>query len=256
MLQRILLILAIVIGIASIAVTFTKVREHVQGIIDQRERNAKDRDSWQAKYKKTDAELKDKTSKLEATQSELADTQTKLTASENKANASENRAASLRTGLEKEKATRQAAQAELSKWLQVQLAPGKALTPELAVQVISDWKGTLDKNTVLEKENKVLAERGRILQDQLDQLFGDSAEVIMPAGLKAKITSVDPKWQFVVLDVGSNKGARQRGVFKVHRGDKLIGKVRVTTVMPDSSIANIMPDWTVDEIREGDQVLY
>ena len=124
------------------------------------------------------------------------------------------------------------------------------------MQVIWNLQSAVDTNAALEKENKVLAERGRILQDQLDQLFGDSAEVIMPAGLKAKITSVDPKWQFVVLDVGSNKGARQRGVFKVHRGDKLIGKVRVTTVMPDSSIANIMPDWTVDDIREGDQVLY
>jgi hypothetical protein len=42
----------------------------------------------------------------------------------------------------------------------------------------------------------------------------------------------------------------------VSRNGKLIGKVRVSTVQPDRSIANIVPGWQLEEIMEGDQVIF
>ena len=59
-----------------------------------------------------------------------------------------------------------------------------------------------------------------------------------------------------VLDIGSNKGVEPRGVLVVSRNSKLVAKVRVASVQPDRSIANIIPGWKLDEVMEGDQVFY
>ena len=71
-----------------------------------------------------------------------------------------------------------------------------------------------------------------------------------------KIVAVDPRYDFVVLDVGGNQGVVENGRLLVNRDGKLVAKVRVTKVEPNRSIANIMPDWKQAEIMEGDQVLY
>ena len=76
------------------------------------------------------------------------------------------------------------------------------------------------------------------------------------AGVQGSILAVDPKWNFVVLDVGEKAGAKQKGVFMVSRGGKLIGKVQVATVQADRSIANVMPGWQLGELMEGDRVIF
>ena len=75
-------------------------------------------------------------------------------------------------------------------------------------------------------------------------------------GLRGKIVAVDPKFNFVVINIGENQGAKQRGVMMVDKDGKLLGKVRITSVTKDECVANILPDWTRGEIMEGDEVLY
>ena len=65
-----------------------------------------------------------------------------------------------------------------------------------------------------------------------------------------------PKYDFVVLDIGGNQGVLERGVMLVNRGGKLVAKVRIASVTPERSIANILPEWRQSEVIEGDQVLY
>ncbi|MEY2407983.1 MAG: hypothetical protein QOF48_653 [Verrucomicrobiota bacterium] len=65
---------------------------------------------------------------------------------------------------------------------------------------------------------------------------------------------VDPKWDFMVLDVGSKLGLKERGVLLVSRNGTLVAKVRVTNVQPDRCIANIMPGWKLKDVMEGDLV--
>jgi hypothetical protein len=60
----------------------------------------------------------------------------------------------------------------------------------------------------------------------------------------------------VVLDIGANKGVENRGVLMVSRNAKLVAKIKVMSVQPERSIANIIPDWKLDTVMEGDQVLY
>ena len=74
--------------------------------------------------------------------------------------------------------------------------------------------------------------------------------------MKGKVLVVDPKWNFVVLDVGEKQGAVQNGVLMISRNSKLVAKVRIMNVLADRSIANIMPGWKLAEVMEGDYVLY
>ena len=79
--------------------------------------------------------------------------------------------------------------------------------------------------------------------------------VPLPAGLKGKILVTDPKWNFVVLNVGEEQGVLEHGEFLVNRDGKLVAKVKVRSVQKDRSIANVVPGWQLGEVMEGDQVI-
>ena len=76
----------------------------------------------------------------------------------------------------------------------------------------------------------------------------------LPADLKGKILVVDPKWDFVVLNIGEDQGVIQDGELLVSRDGKLVAKVIVRSVEKDRSIANIVPGWKLGEVIEGDEV--
>ena len=92
---------------------------------------------------------------------------------------------------------------------------------------------------------------------QISNLVGTAEmDVPLPAGLKGKILVVDPKWDFVVLDIGEAQGVLQNGVMMVSRNSKLVAKVKIMSVESNRSIANIIPNWKLGEVMEGDLVLY
>ena len=78
----------------------------------------------------------------------------------------------------------------------------------------------------------------------------------LPAGTKGNVLAVDPKWNFVVLDLGSDKQMLEGGVLMVHRNSQLVGKVRISEVMANRCVATVVPGWKLGDIEEGDQVLY
>jgi hypothetical protein len=79
--------------------------------------------------------------------------------------------------------------------------------------------------------------------------------VFLPASLRGKVLVTDPKWNFVVLNVGENQGVLEYGEFLVNRNGKLVAKVMVRTVQKDRSIANVLPGWELGEVMEGDQII-
>ena len=78
--------------------------------------------------------------------------------------------------------------------------------------------------------------------------------VKLRADLKGKVVVVDPKWDFVVLDIGDEQGAIEDGEMLVSREGKLVAKVVIRTVQKGRSIANIVPGWKLGELIEGDDV--
>ena len=90
---------------------------------------------------------------------------------------------------------------------------------------------------------------------ELDLLTGKKTKVDLPIALKGKIIAVDPKYEFVVLNIGLDDGVLARGEMLVNRSGKLVAKVRILTAEPHRSVANVLPDWKQGEIMEGDMVL-
>ncbi len=95
-------------------------------------------------------------------------------------------------------------------------------------------------------------------REELDAIYDDFDREIddVPPGLKGRILVVSPEWNFVILDIGSDKGLGRNVEMLVHRDDELIGKVRISAVEKDLAIAEILDDWQQRPIREGDHVLF
>ncbi|MCX6923024.1 MAG: hypothetical protein NT154_07425, partial [Verrucomicrobia bacterium] len=104
-------------------------------------------------------------------------------------------------------------------------------------------------------ENKILAQKIKKLENELAIYVTPEKFVLLPASLKGKVLVTDPKWNFVVINVGEDQGVLERGELLVNRNGKLVAKVIVRSVQKDRSIANIMPGWELGEVMEGDQVI-
>ncbi len=105
-------------------------------------------------------------------------------------------------------------------------------------------------------EKAVLIRQLDQVQYELSRFVGNSHKVPMPEDLKGSVLAVDPQWGFVVLNVGEKDGAREHGELLVSREGKLVGKVQITSVEGERSIANVVPGWQQAEIQVGDAVLY
>jgi flagellar biosynthesis chaperone FliJ len=86
----------------------------------------------------------------------------------------------------------------------------------------------------------------------------DRAQQKMRNGLSGRVLAVNPAWNFVVLSLGDKNGVVNNAELLVKRGSQYIGKVRVTSVEPSTSIADIVansvPQGTA--ISPGDNVIY
>ena len=98
------------------------------------------------------------------------------------------------------------------------------------------------------------------IQAKANELEGQLAEkkrVQKVNDLSGRILAVNEAWNFVVLNVGDKNGVSSNAELLVKRGNTRIGKVRVTSVEPASSIADIIPGSLVGglSIQPGDYVI-
>lgn len=106
------------------------------------------------------------------------------------------------------------------------------------------------------------------LQDQNTGLSAQIAELrrkedtrqrgIMRPGVSGTILAVNQAWNFVVLSLGDRQGVVPNAEMLVQRDGQFLGRVRVTSVEPSTSIADILVR-TVPRgfsIMPGDRVVY
>ena len=90
----------------------------------------------------------------------------------------------------------------------------------------------------------------------IQQLVGvNNLDPVVPREVRGKVLVVDPKWDFLVLDVGARNNIPPNGVMLISRNGELVAKVRIMDVQDQRSIANIMPGWKIKDVSEGDVVL-
>jgi flagellar biosynthesis chaperone FliJ len=247
---RICLIVAIVAGLAAGAVSFFKVQDIITTTRQARDDyNGKWTNEVSA-HTKTKATLKKTTADLETTKKDLDQTRVALDAANTKVSELDKQNTDLTAKLEKASADRDTAQQELERWR------GVGVTPDQVRGMIADLEKTRKERAALITENKVVSANRDDWRSKYENLVGTNGPVPLPDGLRGKILAVDPKYDFVVLDIGEDQGVKKRGEMMVDRNGKLLGKVRIYSVQKDRCVANIMPGWNRGEILEGDEVLY
>lgn len=250
MLLRISLIFAILAGIGTIVVTQLKTREHVRGIIAVREENIQGRAKEKGRADKAEKDLASTRKDLQQTKDVLTKTEEDLTGTKQQLAAAQENIGKLKGEVTKAVEARNGSEAELSKWSQL------GVKPEQIREMIASNNKLKDAIAALDDEKKILERRVAELQNKVALLLGNEYVVELPAGTRGNIVAVDPKWNFVVLDVGRDKGMLEGGILLVHRNSQLVGKVRITEVLANRSIAAVMKPYSLGEIEEGDQILY
>lgn len=172
-----------------------------------------------------------------AAKSQVADLTTRATAAEAKVTAAEADVASVKKELEDFKANNVAA------------APSGPSPEDKAV--LEELKTV---NVKLSQDLETAKNALEVAQKEKN----DRAALKMRDGVEGRVLAVNPAWNFVVLNLGDKQGVVNNAELLVKRGRQLVGKVRITSVEPSTSIADIVvnsvPSGTV--ITPGDNVIF
>ncbi len=133
-------------------------------------------------------------------------------------------------------------------------------TVQQVMKTEADLKSTTLQRDTFDKENRLLNVKVTTQGNEIGKLrsrLGLPNPPTLPPGLAGKVIAVDPKFQFVVLDIGNRQHAKFPGEMIVTRNGKYIGKVRIDDVKEDYSVANILKEWTQkgESLLEGDLVM-
>lgn len=249
MLLRICLIAAIVFGLAVGGVNFSIIKDKINALTEERNAENKGRLKAEGELRDTRKELAATTAELKTTKQTLATTTDERdTALANLATQTK-RADKLTDDLKKTTDERNDAQANLAAYVATGYKP-----PEIIAmgKQYKDLQNTLEG---AQAENKVLGLKIRKLDNELLIYRTPDPVVFLPLGCTGKVLVTDPKWNFVVVNVGEEQGALEHGDLLVNRGGKLVAKVRITSVQKDRCVANVLPGWELGEVIEGDQVI-
>lgn len=248
MLLRIFLILAILAGLGAGGIAFYEFNTQIPALKQQRDDEKTAKNNEITAHNKTKAELKKTQGELAQTKQELADTKSDLAKATARADAQEKRATDLQDKLTKTAADLQDAQNTVAAY------KSSGLTPDEVVALHKNFLDAQKEIAAISGENAVLNRSLTIAQTKLDKYEGRQTDILLPADLRGNVIVVDPKWDFVVVNVGADKQAIPGGELLVSRDGKLVAKVVITSVQKDRAVANIVPGWKLGDVIEGDVV--
>lgn len=249
MLIRISLIVAIIAGLAVGALNFTKIRTNITDLRTHLKEQTDRADTAERNLAKTKSDLKKTTEELAQTKTDLTTARKDLATAVAAEDDLKKQAATLQANLTKAESDLSDANILVDKY--------KAAfpTPEQALSVAKDMKALQERVEVVEDEKKVLQRQLVRVNNKLLTYEDPNRPIPLPAGMVGKILVADPKWDFVVLNVGEDQGAQENGEMLVNRDGRLVAKVKITSVQKDRCIANVLPGWKLGEVLEGDQVI-
>lgn len=247
MLIRISLFVAILAALAAGALSFTQVRGKINTLMQQRDGYHSERDQVQGQLDITKKDLAKTKDTLKQTEQDLTTAKADKEKAVATAAAATKKADDLSEKLTKAAADRDLAQANLA-----------AYTVTGTAKEFAEMSGTLKnaQNAIeaMNEEKLLMSRTIARLQNQIAEIVGSNYVVTLPATLKGRILVVDPKWDFVVLNIGDDQGVKEDGELLVSREGKLVAKVIVRSIQKDRCIANIVPGWKLGEVIEGDVV--
>ena len=246
--MRISLIVAIIAALAAGALNVVVIKDKINTLVTDRNTQRDGRISAEGERDKTKKELAKTKNDLTQTQTQLADSQAAEKKAEDTATAQTKRADEISDKLTKATQERDDAQNELASY------KNSGLTSQQVAQLSKTIKDAQNEIEAINAEKAVWEHKANSLQTRLNKYEGTNDVVTLRPDLKGKIVVVDPKWDFVVLDIGENEGILLNGELLVSREGKLVAKVVVRSMDKDRCIANVVPGWKLGEVIEGDDV--
>ena len=192
-----------------------------------------------------DAQLGEAKASLEKAKQEVADAASKATALQEESQSKDTKITELETKVTD---------------LETQLASGPppaAAGAEAGADAAADAAELEEVKTLL----AAAQERNTGLEAQISELRRKETsrqKSQMRQGIQGTILAVNQAWNFVVLSIGDRQGVVNNAEMLVQRGSQLLGKVRVTSVEPSTSVADIIVR-TVPRgfsVMPGDTVIY
>ncbi len=238
---RLGLIAIILAGLAVTGLNFQRLTQKFRGLRSALAAQTTQRQQAEAQLKVLGGELESKTTMLQQTRTALESAEVERQKARADAFSQARRAEDLQKQLARTGAERDDAQARLAQYR------AAGLEPEQLLQVAAELKRLKADIALLEAQNQDLGRKVRSLFIE-DPPWGPQ----LPLGLKGKVLAFDPKWRFIVLDIGESQGVLERGELLVSRQGKLVAKAKVTRVQKDRCVANLLPGWQLGEILEGD----
>jgi multidrug efflux pump subunit AcrA (membrane-fusion protein) len=249
MLIRISLIVAILAALGAGVLNFVVVKDKITTLIADRDTQKSDKEKAQTDLASTRKDLAKTQDDLKQTQGQLADANAARKSAEDTAAAQTRRADDLNDKLTKTAQQLDTAQNDLAAYKNTEL------TPEQIVKLTVALKDAQTAIAVANLEKAVLFRSNVRLSNELARITGNEEYVVrLRSDLKGKVVQVDPKWDFVVLNIGEDQGVLQDGELLVSRDGKLVAKVVVRNIEKDRCIANIVPGWKLGDVFEGDEV--
>ena len=245
---RISLIIAIVASLATAGISFLKVKEKIITLKDERDKERTDKEIAQRDLGNTRKDLATAKKDLDKTKADLATTTSERNAAVTEAANAKKLSEDVSKKLAKATEDRDKFDQELSQYKVVG-------TVAQVGAALADAKGLRNDRTNLVTTIVNLGRELTVATNKLYQLTGGEHDVILPPELRGSVVVVDPKYEFVVLNVGGDNGLKENGVLLVNRNGKLVAKLKVRSVQPDRAIANVLPGWKLGEVMEGDSVL-
>lgn len=105
-------------------------------------------------------------------------------------------------------------------------------------------------------QNRVKGMEGQVAD--LQRRVNEHQLGVTKPGLTGRVLAVDRNWNFVVLSLGDRNGVNSNTTMVVRRGESLVGRVRITSVEPSQSIADIVPNSVPPgvSVEAGDTVIF
>lgn len=248
MLIRISLFVAIIAALAAGALSFTQVRGKINTLMQQRDGYHSERDQVQTQLDTTKKTLATTQDTLKQTQQDLTTAKKDRDTAVATAAEKVKQAAELSDKLAKAAQDRDEAQGKLAAYTDT------GLTAKQVTELGRSLKNAQNAIEAINEEKLLMSRTIDRLDNELAKYVGTNYVVKLPADLRGRILVVDPKWDFVVLNVGDDQGVKEDGELLVSREGKLVAKVIVRSIQKNRCIANIVPGWKLGQVIEGDEV--
>jgi len=140
---------------------------------------------------------------------------------------------------------------------QEKFAEVQAQLQDMTTQKDTAVKEAAEKQAVIDSQSaKVKADDEKVAKYELIERKRNLKEGL--SGLRARILAVNAGWNFVVLDKGDRAGVTLDDPLIVVRGNEPVARLRVTSVEPSTSIADVLPSSVRRgiSVQPGDTVIF